>query len=100
MEPSLVDRIPAPDDHDHHHDGREFHDPHRFFAGFFDSLDVLPPEIGGHQDREDCGGGIGGKRVMNTDSRENLVEESNQILTSGDAADGPGEHIVEHERRD
>ena len=51
-----VNRRPADQHYDH--DGRDLHDPERFFAGFFDALDVLPPEVEGDGDGENDGGAV------------------------------------------
>src|SRR6516162_1069057 len=94
-----VKSVETPSDQYHHHHGGKLHDPQSFAARFGDALDVLPPEI---KCDCNCHGRSGGIHVeMKRDVRvnEELVEHTDQILTCRDAADGPGEHVVKHKRR-
>ena len=92
-------RVSAPgDQRDHHHRG-ELHDPQRFFTRFGNSLDVLPPEIQRGRHGEHFGGRVGREREVNMAVRQQLVQQSRQVLAGGNAADGAGEDVVEHQRR-
>src|SRR5260370_38770511 len=94
------DRIYAPGDEDHHHDGRGLHDAHGFLARFVDALDVVPPEINGDEDGET--GRPKSRRDVQTqvDVVECFVAEADDILAGRNAADGPGENVIYHQRGD
>ena len=88
----------APGNHHDHHHGGHVHDPQRFPAGLRNPLDILPPKINCDGDRKDCRGGIDRKSQIDMQTTEQLVQKSCQILARGDAADGSGQDIVEHQR--
>ncbi len=94
------DREAAPYDHHHGHHGGDLHDAHRLAAGFLDAENILVPEINGYGDGEERGAEI--RRKDNSDVREleQLIDQADQILSCGDAADRAGQDVVEHERGD
>jgi hypothetical protein len=113
MQAADADGVNAPEEQDHDHDGGDLHDAESLVAGFFDALDVLPPVIDGDGGGEDGGGVVyvelvGGVVGVDEGLREpvviqgdvhHLVHEADYVLAGGDAGDGPGEDVVEHERR-
>src|SRR5579859_5496137 len=98
------DGVNAPADEDDHHDGDELHDVKGFFAGLRDALGVFPPEIGGDDDGEGGGDEAGGARremaPCEVEIQAEFVEKSAEILARGDAADGAGENVIEHQGGD
>ena len=98
----------TPGEQEDDHDGRDFHDVEGFFAGLFDALDVLPPEVDGDGDGDDGGGEIGaevrcevgGGVVVVGDGGGDVVEHADDVLAGGDTGDGTGEDVVEHEGGD
>ena len=70
------ERVDAPDDHDHHHDGRDVHDAQRLLARLGNALDVFPPEIDRHQDREEC------RRRSSSAARTSDVEVAEDLVES------------------
>src|SRR5579864_8316698 len=99
-------RVNAPTDQEHRHDGGELHNPDSLFAGLLNPLDVLPPEIERHTDGESCSRGVRSENDMRVKMMspvkifQYLVKKSSQILSSGYAAYRAGENVVEHERGD
>ena len=79
------------------------------------SLDVLPPVVDGNGSRKERRGvvhvelqegmvraghpGHGEPAVAGTDD-DQLIEKAGDVLAGGDAGDGPGEDVVEHQRGD
>ena len=95
---SRPDRERAPGDEQHHHGGGDVHDAQRFAARFGNALDVLPPEIAGHQNREDRSRFVHRKDDLGARVREQSVQQARQIETCRDAADRTRQDVVEHER--
>ena len=95
------DRDQAPDDHDHAHDGRRHHDLERPVARFVDSLDVDPPEVDRHEDRDRRR-----EHVLVVEQQtvraqlEEVVDQADDVLTGRDGADRSGQDVVEEQRRD
>ena len=114
MDAANPNRIDTPDQEDDHHDGGDLHDLHGFAAGLFDALDVLPPVENGDD------GGKDGRRVVHVElkgivvrihqrrrqpmavigNRHQLIHQPGNILSRGDAGDGAGEDVVEHQSGD
>ena len=100
MSAAHPDGYDAPGNHHDHHHGSHIHDPQRFSTGFGNSLDILPPEINRHGQGKLSRGGIDWKRKVDVQTAKQLVQESRQVLARGDAADGPGQNVIEHQRGD
>ena len=92
-------RVDAPADQHHDHRRGDLHDAQGFVARFGDALDVLPPEIHGHDDGKTRRGQPVIHHVMNVHRRQHFVDQSREVLARGHTADGPGQHVIEHERR-
>src|SRR5215831_19738948 len=82
-----------PSGHHDHHNGSHIHDLQSFPARFRNAFDVFPPKIEGHQEREYGRSKIHRKSDVPVDGLEEVVQESRQILTSGDTADWAGENV-------
>ena len=93
------DRGRAPCDQQHDHHGGDVHDPQRFLARFGNALDVLPPEIESHQNREEGRCRIHGKDDGGVRVAEQFVNQTGKIETRRYAADRTCQDVVEHERR-
>src|SRR5271167_1919017 len=63
-------RVDAPADQDHDHDGGDLHDAHGLLAGFGDALDVVPPEVDGNENGE----AGGAKSWRDVQTQMNVVE--------------------------
>ena len=89
-------RVTAPEHHEHNHDRGHVHDAQSFLARFVDSLNVLPPEIKRAQNSE-CGcGRVLRQHQFGMCKMQQLVQKSDEILAGRNAADRPGENIIEH----
>ena len=95
------DRDQAPDDHDDAHDGGRPHDLQRLVARFVDALDVDPPEVDRHHDRDRRREPVlvGHQRAVGA-QLEQVVEQADDVLAGRDAADRAGQDVVEQQRRD
>ena len=91
--------IEAPTDQQHHHDGGELHDAQRFVARLGNALDVLPPEIDGDENGEKCSRGTVVQDERDMRVGQQFIDHAGEILARGDAADGPCENVIEHQRR-
>src|SRR5580693_5512717 len=82
------DRVDAPADQNHHHDRGDLHDAHGLLAGFVDAFDVVPPKIDGHENGKKSGTEARlYLEVWEMNVGEGLVDQANEILPSGYAAD-------------
>ena len=98
----------------HHHDGRDLHDPERLFAGFFDALDVFPPEVERDGHGKHNRGAVnpylrsaveemvdgGGDPAMGIGDADGVVDQASDVLSRGYAGDRPGKDVIEHQGRD
>src|SRR5215468_10272224 len=95
------ERVNAPSDEDHHHDGDELHDVEGLFARFGNALGIFPPEIDGDENGKTRGDqschAIGEMGFAEMEVLKEFVEETAEILARRDAADGTGEDVVEHQ---
>ena len=105
-------RIDSPGQQDHHHDGGDLHHFQGLVARLFDAFQVLPPVVHGDD------GGKGGRGevhrqlrrrmmpaqhgsrqpAMRGGYRHQLVQQAGNVLPGGNARDGPGQDVVEHQR--
>ena len=91
----------APDDEDCHHYGGHLHDAQGLPTRFAQADDVLTPEIQRHDGGEDRGE----VRRVDVNARvvkglPEFVNEAADVQPRADAADGAGQDVVEHQRRD
>ena len=98
VEADLEDRVAAPDDQDHHHDGGDLHDLQRLVARLVNALDVLPPEIHNGKNRE-CRCEV---VVVEMDGMmgiaEQVFDEAGEVQARRDGADRSGQDVVEQQR--
>ena len=95
------DRHQAPDDHDDAHDRRRPHDLQGLVARLVDALDVHPPEVDRHHDRDRRREPVlVGHQGAVGPQLEQVVEQADEVLAGRDAADRTGQDVVEQERRD
>ena len=92
-------RVTAPSNQRHDHNGRELHDPQGLLARLADALDVFPPEVNSHHDRKHRSDQIGIQREVQMRVGKQLVQQPGQILSRSYSADGARKNVVEHERR-
>src|SRR5208282_2034117 len=92
--------VHTPTDQDHDHHGRDLHDAHGFLAGFVYALDVVPPEIERAHDGE--AGRTYARRDVQPDMEVigGFVDEADDVLPRGHAADGARQDVVEHQGGD
>ncbi len=104
----------GPGEQHHDHDCRDLHDPQGFLARFLNSLGVLPPEIERHQHGEDDGRPIDvhvrravehevhGTRnpAVGVGGGEGVIDQPGDVLAGGNARDGAGQDVVEHQGGD
>src|SRR5690242_4095142 len=101
MRASLQDRNQAPHDQHHDHHGGDLHDLHGALAGLVNALDVLPPEVDGHENGDHGGEQVVGHReVLVAEVVNSVGDEAGQILAGGDGADRAGENVVEEQGGD
>ena len=89
----------APDQQRHHHHGGDLHDAQRLAARFVHALDVLPPEVHRDENGEEGGKIVHVERERLAQHLRDLIQQMAQILARADHADGSGENVVEHQRR-
>ena len=94
------DRDQAPDDHDDAHDRGRPHDLQGLVARLMDALDVDPPEVDRHQDRDRRREPVlvNHQRAVGA-QLEQVVQEADEVLAGRDAADRTGQDVVEQECR-
>jgi hypothetical protein len=95
------DGYQAPGDEDHHHHRGDLHDAEGLFARFVNADDVLAPEI----NRDRGGKNSGEMRRMEVQARDmqvvgGFVDQNAQVEARADGADGAGQYVIEHQRRD
>ena len=92
----------APQDHDDHHHRRHIHDPQRIVGRLVDAPGVPPPEIGRDEDGDPGGQQVHDLLVWTPGVAEigrGLRGKPDDVLSSGDARNRPGEDVVEHQSR-
>src|SRR6516225_8707811 len=97
---SQEDRVKAPADQDDHHDGGDLHDTHGLLAGLVNALDVVPPEVNGAENGKKRGAEIRLDVKAPLDVVGCFIEQADNVLARGHAADWSGEDVVEHQRGD
>ena len=110
----LEERKRRPAQQSHHHNGSDLHDPERFFAGFVDALNILPPVINRDGEGEDNRGPVdvevrGAVKYVVNSARDpavgvggdhHFVQQSDNVLASRHTGDGAGQDVIEHQRGD
>ena len=86
------------DQQDHHHRG-DLHDPQRVLARLVHPLRVAPPEVHGDQDRHERRRRVHRQRMKAAGPAQQIVGEPDDVLPRRHAADRPGQHVVEQQRR-
>src|SRR5579862_2256978 len=89
----------APDNEKHDHHGRYDHDLQRLLARFVNSLNVLPPEIKHHQNREERGKVVFRKDKCMMNISADILDETRQILACRDRAYRSCKYVIEQQRR-
>src|SRR6185369_1209947 len=88
LDRDLEDRDGAPNQqHDDHHGGDD-HDLEGLSARFVDALDVLVPKVEDDHDGEGCGEMVFGKDEGMMRIAADVFDESGQVLSCGNCADG------------
>src|SRR5208337_2502957 len=94
------DGVHAPTDQDHDHHRRDLHNAHSFLAGFVYALDVVPPEIEGTHDGEARRAYAWGDVQADVEVIGGFVDEADDVLPRGNAADRAGKDVIEHQGGD
>ncbi len=93
-------RVAAPRDHQHDHHRRHLHDPQRIVARLVDALRVPPPEVARDEDSDERRRLADRQAARHPVAVHHVVQKPDDVEAGRDAADGPGQHVVEEQRRD
>ncbi len=90
----------APGDQQHDHHGGDLHDRHRIVAALVDAAGVAPPEVDRDQDGDERRGGARRECcACDAGAHQDVVDEAGDVAAGRHAADRPGQHVVEQQRR-